>query len=72
MTTDVLTVVIDERDAELKAETPKAVSSLESMEDITFLTKNSVSAHRVGNTRQVFKDYILSSEVFELKQPSLN
>jgi hypothetical protein len=54
MKSNVLTVVIEEREP------------LERIEDVTFVSRMSNRARHMNTTGRVFKDYILSSEIFHI------
>lgn len=59
MVSEILNVVIDER------------SQLSAIDETALLNMNRDFAKGQANTRRVFKDYILSSEVFYI-DPTLN
>ena len=59
MANDILTVVIDER------------KQLERMDEVPLMQQRMNAVRSLSSSRPVFKDYLLSTEVFYI-EPSLN
>lgn len=59
MASDILTVVIDER------------KQLDRVDEVSLMKRRMHAARTLTSSRSVFKDYLLSTEVFYI-EPSLN